>query len=145
MSATSANSKKTTAPKTLRSSAKTTRRKVNKLSAKKTSKAAGILVEKWQDQMKKYQKNLESLVSELKTLDKESAKNMLKQAQDLGEKEWQKICHNVEAPMGHFLKDLHNAKQNLIRDSEEMVKQMRARLKLLQKQVKKTLNKSKPA
>lgn len=92
--------------------------------------------------MKKYKKNLESLVGDLKKLDKDSAKKLIKQAKALGEQEWHKVRKNVEAPMEHFLKDLHNAKQNVIHDSEEMVKQMRARLKLLQKQVKKTLNKN---
>lgn len=138
MSTSTSNTKKTTASKTLRA-AKPARKKATKASRAKTSKVATELAGRWQVQMKKYQKNLETLVGELKTLDKDAAKKMLQQAQDLGEQEWNKIRKSVETPMEHFLSDLHNAKQNLIRDSEEMVRHMRARLRLLQKQVKKSL------
>lgn len=138
MSTSTSNTKKTSAPKTLRAT-KPARKKSVKGTKAQTAKAATELAGRWQVQMKKYQKNLETLVGDLKTLDKEAAKKMIHQAQTLGEQEWNKIRKNVEAPMEHFLSDLHNAKQNLIRDSEEMVRHMRARLRLLQKQVKKSL------
>lgn len=140
MSTTTTTTKKTTAPKTLRS---TSKKKAGPRAQAKTSKNAHELAGRWQVQMKKYQKNLETLVGDLKKLDKDSAKKMIAQAKTVGEHEWKKVRKNVEVPMEHFLKDLHSAKQNIIRDSEEMVKQMRARLKLLQKQVKKTLHKAK--
>jgi polyhydroxyalkanoate synthesis regulator phasin len=136
---TTATTKKTTAPKKLRA----TKKKVASKTQAKTSKNARELAGRWQIQMKKYQKNLESLVGDLKKLDKESAKKLIQQAKTVGEHEWKKVRKNVEVPMEHFLKDLHSAKQNIIRDSEEMVKQMRARLRLLQKQVKKNLHKTK--
>lgn len=139
--------KKTTAPKTLRATPGTTTKsastkKVAKKPHAKTSKNAKELAGRWQVQMKKYQKNLGTLVGDLKELDKESAKKLIQQAKTVGEHEWKKARKNVEVPLEHFLKDLHSAKQNIIRDSEEMVKQMRARLKLLQKQVKTTLSKN---
>ncbi|HVJ65245.1 MAG TPA: hypothetical protein VM901_08320 [Bdellovibrionota bacterium] len=138
MSTTTTTTKKTTAPKTLRAGKK----KVAPKAQAKTAQSAHVLSERWQSQMKKYQKNLESLVGDLKKLDKDSAKKMIEQAKSIGEHEWKKVRKNVEAPMEHFLHDLHDAKQTLIRDSEEMVKQMRARLKLLRKQIGKTLHKS---